>query len=48
MQSQSIALSLHPPCAHYYDDEGWREMPKVCTETYMKSDWSVTEMFKIM
>ena len=36
--AESIALSLHPPCAHYYDDEVGREMPKVCTETYMKSD----------
>jgi hypothetical protein len=35
--AESIALSLHPPSAHY-NDEGGREMPKVCTETYMKSD----------
>jgi len=39
---------LHPIVhrAHYYDDGGW-EMPKVYTETYMKSNWSETEMFKI-
>jgi len=43
------AESIFPStCAHCNDDEGGREMPKVCTETYVKSDRSVTEMFRIM
>jgi hypothetical protein len=33
--------------AHWYNDEGGWEIPKVCTDTYMKSNWSETEMFKI-
>jgi hypothetical protein len=31
--AQSIAPSHHSTCAHYYNDEGGWEMPKVCTET---------------
>jgi hypothetical protein len=30
-----------------YDDKGTWEMPNVYTETYMKSNWSKTEFFKI-
>ena len=26
--AESIAPSLHSPCAHYYDDEGGRELLK--------------------
>jgi hypothetical protein len=36
--TEVIALSLHSTCAHYFDDEGGWEMPKVCTETYMKNN----------
>ena len=43
------SLLRHPIIhhAHYYDDEDGWEMPKVYTETYMESNWSETEMFKI-
>jgi hypothetical protein len=47
-QPMQIPL-LHPiiPRAHYYDDEGGWEMPKIYTELCMKSNWSETEMFRI-
>jgi len=35
--AESISLSLPATCAHYLDEEGGWEMPKVCTETYMKN-----------
>jgi hypothetical protein len=45
--ADSIALSHHSPFTHYCNDEGGWEMPKVYTETYMKSNWSKTEVFKL-
>jgi hypothetical protein len=45
--AESIVLSHPSASAHYYADEGGWEMSKVCTETYMKTDWSVTEIYKI-
>ena len=45
--TESISPSLPSTCAHYFVDEGGWDIPKVCTETYMKNNWIVTEMFKI-
>ena len=45
MQSPLLRPIIHR--AHYYDDEGGWEIPKVYTETYMKSNWNETEMFKV-
>jgi len=45
MQSPLLRPIIHH--AHYYNDEGKWEMPKVYSQTYMKSNWSEIEMFKI-
>ena len=45
MQIRSLCPIIHR--AHYCDDEGGWEMPKIYTETDMKSNWSETEMSKI-
>jgi len=45
--TESISPALPSTCAHcLFDEVGW-EIPKVCTETYMKNNWIVIEMFKI-
>jgi hypothetical protein len=36
--AEPMVPSHHSTCAHYYVDEGGWEMPKVCTESYMKSN----------
>jgi hypothetical protein len=45
MQIPLVCPIMHH--SHCYNDEGGWEMPKVYTETYMESNWSETEMFKI-
>jgi len=39
--AESISLSLPSTCARHFDDEGEREIPKFCTETYMKNNGNV-------
>jgi hypothetical protein len=44
--AEPMVPSYPATCSHYCSDEGGWEMPKVYTDSYMKSNWSKTEIFK--